>query len=84
MRFEIYKDKNGEWRWHLKAANHEKIATSGEGYKNKADALHAIDLVKSSYNAPAEEIRSLNIQVRFYKHIFEFTRRSNNKYYLKR
>ncbi|MBH9993858.1 MULTISPECIES: DUF1508 domain-containing protein [Bartonella] len=56
MKFEIYKDKNGEWRWHLKAANHEKIATSGEGYKNKADALHAIDLVKSSSHAPVEEI----------------------------
>ena len=56
MKFEIFKDKNGEWRWHLKAANHEKIATSGEGYKNKADALHAIDLVKSSSHAPVEEI----------------------------
>ena len=56
MKFEIYKDKNGEWRWHLKAANHEKIATSGEGYKNKADALHAIELVKSSSHALVEEI----------------------------
>ena len=56
MKFEIFKGDNGEWYWHLKAANHEKIATSGEGYKNKADALHAIDLVKSSSHAPVEEI----------------------------
>ena len=56
MKYEIFKSSNGEWYWHLKAANHEKIAASGEGYKNKADALHAIDLVKSSYNAPVEEI----------------------------
>lgn len=73
MRFEIYKDKNGEWRWHLKAANHEKIATSGEGYKNKADALHAIDLVKSSYNAPVVEIWSLNIRLPFRRHIYQIS-----------
>ncbi|SUA94221.1 phage protein [Neisseria mucosa] len=26
MYFEIYKDAKGEYRWHLKAANHEIIA----------------------------------------------------------
>lgn len=56
MKFEVYKATNGEWYWRLRAANHEKIASSGEGYKNKADALHGIELVKSSYNAPVVEI----------------------------
>jgi uncharacterized protein YegP (UPF0339 family) len=45
--FQFYKDKAGEWRWRLRANNHEIIATSGEGYKNKQDCLHAIDLVRS-------------------------------------
>lgn len=39
------------WYWHLKAANNEIIA-QGEGYTSKAGALHAVTLVKSSYNAP--------------------------------
>ena len=47
-----FKDKAGEWRWHLKADNGRIIADSGEGYKNLSDCDHAIGLVKSSQNAP--------------------------------
>lgn len=57
MYFEIYRDPpatgllgahmSGEWRWRLRGANNEIIA-SGEGYKNKEDCLHAIALVQSS------------------------------------
>ena len=54
MYYTIYRDSAGEWRWNLKAANHEAIA-SGEGYVNKSDCEHAIDLVKSSSNAPVRE-----------------------------
>jgi len=50
MNYIIYKDKTGEWRWYLKAANGNKIADSGEGYKNKKDCLDAIELVKGSEN----------------------------------
>lgn len=46
MKFELYKDKAEEWRWRLKADNGRIIADSGEGYKNKADCEHGIDLVK--------------------------------------
>ena len=52
MYYEIYKDTAGEWRWRLHAANHQIIATSGEGYTRRADCLAAIDLVKSSQDAP--------------------------------
>lgn len=55
MRYQMYQDAANEWRWRLRAANHEIIATSGEGYKNKSDCRHAIDLVKGSANAPVEE-----------------------------
>ena len=34
--FELYKDKSGEYRWRLQAANNEVIADSGEGYTTKA------------------------------------------------
>ncbi len=55
MYFEVYKDVRGEWRWTLKAGNHETIATSGEGYINRADCLHGIELVKQSATAPVRE-----------------------------
>ena len=42
---EIYKDDKGEWRWRLKARNNEIVA-QGEGYKNRADCEHALDLIR--------------------------------------
>jgi uncharacterized protein YegP (UPF0339 family) len=37
--------KDGQWRWRLVANNNEIIA-HGESYKNKADCLHAIELIR--------------------------------------
>ena len=36
-----------DWRWRLKGANGEPIA-SGEGYTSKENCLHAIDLLKGT------------------------------------
>jgi uncharacterized protein YegP (UPF0339 family) len=55
MYFKLYKDVNYQWRWTLYAANHRKIANSGEGYHNKSDALSAIGLVKQSNTSPVYE-----------------------------
>lgn len=55
MFYSLYKDIAGYWRWTLFAANNRKIANSGEGYVNKSDAVHAINLVKSSQSAPVYE-----------------------------
>ncbi len=30
MRFELYRDGKGEWRWRLRAENGEVVADSGE------------------------------------------------------
>jgi uncharacterized protein YegP (UPF0339 family) len=46
LTFEVYKDTKGEFRWRLKATNSQVIGTSGDGYKAKADCLHAIDVIK--------------------------------------
>jgi hypothetical protein len=46
-KFEVYKDKAGEFRFRLKAGNGEIIAV-GEGYKNKASVLSGIESVKKS------------------------------------
>lgn len=45
--FQIYTDSQGEYRWRLRADNNQVIATSGEGYKDKADCRAGVDLVRS-------------------------------------
>jgi UPF0339 protein NMB1088 len=47
MYFEIYKDARGEFRWRLKAGNHQSIATSGESYTTKQSCQHAIGVIKT-------------------------------------
>ncbi len=48
MHFHLYRDVAQQWRWTLYATNNRKIANSGEGYFNKADAVAAIGLVKGT------------------------------------
>src|SRR5215212_563481 len=43
--FQVYTDAAGEWRWRLVAGNGLIIAVSGEGYRDKQDCLHGIELV---------------------------------------
>jgi uncharacterized protein YegP (UPF0339 family) len=45
-KFELYKDKSGEFRFRLKAGNGEVIATSSESYTTKAAAQNGIDSIK--------------------------------------
>ena len=52
-KFEVYKDKAGEFRFRLKARNGEIIAT-GEGYKAKASCLNGIDSIRK--NAPESPV----------------------------
>lgn len=48
-KFEVYKDKAGEFRFRLKATNGQIIAV-GEGYKALASCLNGIESIKK--NAP--------------------------------
>lgn len=50
MYFEIY-TSGTQYRWRLKAANHEIIA-SGEAYTTRQNCINAINLVASSNGAP--------------------------------
>lgn len=52
MRFELYRDAKGEWRWRLRARNGEIVAESGEGYVRREDCEHGIALVRQSAEAP--------------------------------
>ena len=51
IHFVLYRDIANQWRWTLYAANNKKIANSGEGYLNKVDAQHGINLVKGATHA---------------------------------
>jgi uncharacterized protein len=52
-KFELYTDKTGKFRFRLKAANGEVIASS-EAYESKAGARNGIESVRN--NAPAAEL----------------------------
>jgi uncharacterized protein YegP (UPF0339 family) len=55
MTYYYWKDANGQWRWHLTAANNRIIANSGESYHNEQDCLNAIKLVQGSASAPVKK-----------------------------
>ena len=54
-KFQIYKDSRGEYRFRLKSANGETVAT-GESYKTKSGVKSGIDAVKrAAANATIED-----------------------------
>jgi uncharacterized protein YegP (UPF0339 family) len=55
-KFEYYRDRAGNWRWHLKAPNGLIIADSGQGYRNEQDCIFGIHLVQT-YAPGAEVVR---------------------------
>jgi uncharacterized protein YegP (UPF0339 family) len=55
MTYWVYIDVSRQWRWQLKAANGRIIANSGEGYHNKADCIHGINLVAGSTGTPIKD-----------------------------
>jgi uncharacterized protein YegP (UPF0339 family) len=53
-KFEIYKDKAGEYR--VRISNNNQIMFSTEGYTSKASAQNAIDSIKKNGpDAPVED-----------------------------
>ncbi len=53
-RFELYKDKKGEFRWRFISSNGRILATPSEGYKKKVDCQNGIALIKG--DAPAARV----------------------------
>lgn len=57
MKFEIFKDKAGEFRFRIRATNGNILASS-EGYAAKASAKNAIDRIKSDAAGAAVDDQS--------------------------
>lgn len=55
-KFELYKDKAGEFRFRLKAANGQ-ILLASEGYKTKPNALAGIESIKKNAGSPARYVK---------------------------
>jgi len=58
-KFEIYRDKIGEFRWRLTHTNGHIIAISGEGYTTKVNAVGGIKSVKENVPGSIIEDRSI-------------------------
>jgi len=58
-KFEVYKDKKGEFRFRLKASNGETIAT-GESYPSKPGVMKGIKSIQK--NAPEAPIVDLTVE----------------------
>ncbi len=54
MNFEVYRTRNKQWRWKLRAPNGKLIANAGESYQRRIDCLKAIQLVRASDMATVE------------------------------
>ena len=55
--FELYKDTADEFRFRLKTGDGVLLATSGKGYKTKADCQKVIDTIKNTVGrAKVEDI----------------------------
>ena len=48
MKFEVYKDARGEFRWRLRHQNGNILATASEGYSSKASCMKCIENVQAS------------------------------------
>lgn len=63
MTFEIYKaadapgGQKGQWRWRLRHSNKNIVATSGEGYVDKAECRTMIEHIQANCpKAPIKEV----------------------------
>lgn len=57
-RFELYKDRAGEWRWRFVMSNNKIIATSSEGYQRKSGCINSIAIIAAkAMNAPIVTVK---------------------------
>jgi uncharacterized protein YegP (UPF0339 family) len=48
MKFEVYADAGGHYRWRLVSSNGQVVASSGESFASKANATRAAENVKAN------------------------------------
>jgi uncharacterized protein YegP (UPF0339 family) len=53
--YQLYKGNDKQWWWRFITANGEEIFRSTDGYVNRADAVHAINIARKSSGAQCIE-----------------------------
>lgn len=48
LRYQIYRDQAGDYRWRLLGPGGELLAHGADGYGRKAEVVEAIDLIRSA------------------------------------
>jgi uncharacterized protein YegP (UPF0339 family) len=56
MRFQVYEDPDGAYRWRLLSAAGAYLAESGQSYAERAQCLAAVDDVNRSVRAPIDDL----------------------------
>lgn len=46
MRFEVYEDKRGQWRWRLRAANGKLLASPGQGFASRQACEKSVSTIQ--------------------------------------
>ena len=46
MKIEVYRDAGGQYRWRLVSDNGQTVASSGESFASKANAIRAAENVR--------------------------------------
>ena len=55
MTYWVYKDRASQWRWQLVHRNGNIISDGAEGYVNKSDCVHGLNLNASSGGCAIKE-----------------------------
>ena len=58
MRFEVYPDRRGRYRWRLIAANGQIVASSAQSFASRGNALRATEDTTAGIVALAERARA--------------------------
>jgi uncharacterized protein YegP (UPF0339 family) len=56
MRFELYREAKGDWRWRLRTRNGDVVADSAAGYRNREDCERGIAIVKACSLSPIADM----------------------------
>lgn len=57
IRFQVFEDRHGEWRWRAVDSNNRVVASGGEGFTRQPDAERAIrNLIHDSVKDEIEVI----------------------------
>jgi acyl carrier protein len=64
MKFNVFRDQAGEWRWNLRADNGRIIADSSEGYVNREDCLDMLFAIRADAGLSAVEVEGVETVAR--------------------